>query len=151
MSFPSNKMLPEVGSVSLTIARPSVVFPQPLSPTSPSVSPGSIAKLTPSTALTWAQTRLNNPCLTGKWTWRFLTSSRLIVLQATGGCSVNRGSDATRAKSGFDRKTRDGIPRNVEPQKRATSEVARTLDHFEDDQRPDYVRELQNCQGLNCV
>ena len=34
------------------MARPSVLLPQPLSPTKPSVSPGAMLKLTPSTALT---------------------------------------------------------------------------------------------------
>ena len=39
MSLPSKKIFPEVGSISLMIVRPSVVFPQPDSPTTPSVSP----------------------------------------------------------------------------------------------------------------
>src|SRR5450759_4665879 len=53
-----------------------IVWPQPLSPTRPSVSPGSMAKLTPSTAFTNSRTRLNIPCFTGKCTFRFLTSSK---------------------------------------------------------------------------
>src|SRR5581483_850369 len=44
--------VPAVGSTSRRIARPSVVFPLPLSPTSPSVSPARTSRLTPSTART---------------------------------------------------------------------------------------------------
>src|SRR5256885_3209609 len=66
------------------IARPSVVLPQPLSPTSPRVSPGATARLTLSTALTYARTRLNSPCFTGKWTFRFLTSSRFTRAEQSG-------------------------------------------------------------------
>ncbi len=39
MSVPLKTILPSVGSVSLMIVRPSVVLPQPDSPTTPSVSP----------------------------------------------------------------------------------------------------------------
>src|SRR6266496_990726 len=74
-------MLPEVGSVSRTIARPRVVLPQPLSPTSPSVSRASIENVTSSTALTYDLTRLKTPCFTGKWTLSCLTSSKLIGVQ----------------------------------------------------------------------
>jgi hypothetical protein len=66
------------------MARPSVVLPQPLSPTRPSVSPGAMAKLTSSTAFTNSRARLNIPCFTGKCTFRFLTSSRLMVISKTG-------------------------------------------------------------------
>ena len=41
---------PEVGSISRRIERPVVDLPQPDSPTSPSVSPGMMSKLTSSTA-----------------------------------------------------------------------------------------------------
>ncbi len=44
---------------------PVVDFPQPDSPTSPSVSPSSIQKLTPSTACTFAS-RASNPVFAGK-------------------------------------------------------------------------------------
>ena len=39
MSFPSKKISPSVGSISLRIARAVVDFPHPLSPTSPRLSP----------------------------------------------------------------------------------------------------------------
>ena len=52
MSCPSKMMWPRVGSMARRTSRPVVVLPQPDSPTSPSVSPGSMAKLTPSTAWT---------------------------------------------------------------------------------------------------
>ena len=62
--------------MSLMTARPSVVLPQPLSPTNPTVSPGAIEKLTSSTARTNSFARANQPCWTGKWTLRFWISSR---------------------------------------------------------------------------
>ncbi len=49
-SRPSKRICPALGSISRKISRPVVDLPQPDSPTSPSVSPGSSAKLTPSTA-----------------------------------------------------------------------------------------------------
>ena len=73
-SSPSKIICPEVGSVSRAIARPKVVLPQPLSPTRPSVSPGSIARLTPSTAFIESRARRKTPCWTGKCTFKSLTS-----------------------------------------------------------------------------
>jgi hypothetical protein len=52
MSWPSSRTRPELGRVRRHTVRPTVDLPQPLSPTSPSVSPGAIAKVTPSTART---------------------------------------------------------------------------------------------------
>src|SRR5262245_56609521 len=54
--------------------RPAVVFPQPLSPTSPSVSPGASWNEMSSTARTWATTLEKTPFLTGKYFFRFRTS-----------------------------------------------------------------------------
>src|SRR3990170_1600407 len=52
----------------MRMTRPRVVLPQPLSPTSPSVSPRLISKLTPSTALTSATLRWKMmPEVTGKY------------------------------------------------------------------------------------
>src|SRR5208283_460022 len=51
-SRPSKNTLPEVGSISRRMSLPSVDFPEPDSPTSPSVSPATISRLTPVTALT---------------------------------------------------------------------------------------------------
>ncbi len=50
MSRPSKMIWPAVGSKSLVIKRAVVDFPQPDSPTRPSVSPGSSEKLTLLTA-----------------------------------------------------------------------------------------------------
>ena len=44
--------LPAVGSTSLSMAFPKVVFPQPLSPARPNTSPRNMSKSTPSTANT---------------------------------------------------------------------------------------------------
>ena len=54
MSRPSNQIRPAVVSSSLMMQRASVDFPQPDSPTMPSVSPGLMLKVTPSTAFTEA-------------------------------------------------------------------------------------------------
>src|SRR5207249_5604356 len=54
---------------SCVMAYASVVFPQPLSPTSPTVSPSSTSRLTPSTART-------QPFWTLKWTFRLRTERR---------------------------------------------------------------------------
>ena len=51
-SVPSNLTEPDVGRVSCSTERPVVDFPQPDSPTSPSVSPGAMVKETPETAWT---------------------------------------------------------------------------------------------------
>ena len=49
-SLPSKSTCPSVAGSSRMTVRPSVVFPQPDSPTSPSVSPRRISRLTSSTA-----------------------------------------------------------------------------------------------------
>ena len=56
-SCPANRTDPDVGVVSCRIARQRVDFPQPDSPTRPSVSPSCSARLTPSTARTRATSR----------------------------------------------------------------------------------------------
>src|SRR2546427_3065699 len=58
----------------LTMARPTVVLPQPDSPTSPSVSPCSSVNDTPSTARTSPLFLNRRPPNTGNLTFRFLTS-----------------------------------------------------------------------------
>ena len=63
MSVPLKMMSPLVGSTSLMIVRPSVVFPQPDSPTTPSVSPRMTVRSTPSTARTWPTVFLKHPGL----------------------------------------------------------------------------------------
>ena len=60
MSMPSNSIVPAVGSMSRSRSRPTVVLPQPDSPTRPSVSPRRISKLTPSTAWTTADRALQD-------------------------------------------------------------------------------------------
>src|SRR5260370_1216983 len=45
MSVPPTSIDPEVGSIRRSTARPAVVLPQPLSPTSPTGSPTPLAKL----------------------------------------------------------------------------------------------------------
>src|SRR5579859_5977409 len=57
-----------------TIARPTVVLPDPDSPTSPSVSPRLIVRLTPSTAWTQPVVRRKIPLVTGNQTRRPSTS-----------------------------------------------------------------------------
>src|SRR5579885_2695066 len=55
--------LPLVGSSRRKMSRPSVDFPDPDSPTRPIVSPCSIPRLTPSTALTVSRRRASRPWL----------------------------------------------------------------------------------------
>src|SRR5215510_5825292 len=75
MSLPERRILPAVGSISRSTVRPTVVLPQPDSPTSPSVSPAAIVKLTPSTANTMPRARCSSPLRMGKYFLRSRTSS----------------------------------------------------------------------------
>src|SRR5207249_6898183 len=79
ISFPSKKMDPPVGLVSLRSSRPVVVFPLPLSPARPIISPLRTLKLMPSTALTVASSLdsivSRKPFLSGKYFFRFSTRS----------------------------------------------------------------------------
>src|SRR5262249_10384503 len=75
MSLPERWMVPAVGSISRSTVRPTVDLPQPDSPTSPSVSPASIVKLTPSTANTVPAARCSSPLRMGKCFLRSRTSS----------------------------------------------------------------------------
>ena len=73
---PRNRMVPDVGRMSPTMARPSVVLPLPDSPTSPSVSAAASPRVMPSTACTCPTVRRNTvPRVIGKSTRRSRTSS----------------------------------------------------------------------------
>ena len=72
--------------------RPTVVLPQPDSPTSPSVSPRSSVNDTPSTACTSPTLRSNTPARTGKCLVRLRTSSSGAVMRRA------RASDGTRRR-----------------------------------------------------
>ena len=60
MSVPSNTMVPDVGSISRSSRRPTVVLPDPDSPTRPSVSPRRTSNDTPDTAWTTSTARFRN-------------------------------------------------------------------------------------------
>src|SRR2546425_1447296 len=60
---------PDVGGIKRRSKRPSVVLPQPLSPTRASVSPRRMYMSTPSTARTRAIVRRKTPPFTGKYFW----------------------------------------------------------------------------------
>src|SRR5262249_35896894 len=69
------RISPAVGRSSSRMQRPVVVLPQPLSPTSPNVSPRRRVKSTPSTARTSpTRRRARMPSVTGKNLRRLLTS-----------------------------------------------------------------------------
>src|SRR3989442_2793863 len=68
---------PEVGFVSRRRHRPTVVFPQPLSPTMPRVSPLYTARSTPSTAFTEFTCRRKTPPRIGKYFFRPSASRRI--------------------------------------------------------------------------
>src|SRR5205085_7020625 len=89
------------------IARPSVVLPQPLSPTRPTVSPGLMKRLTSSTARTKSLARLKTPCFTGKRTLRLRTSRRFMGWFRTG--RVLSFAVPVRAARGA---TRDNFPQH---------------------------------------
>src|SRR5438270_840453 len=83
LSSPLNVTVPAVGSMGLTTVRPSVVLPDPDSPTSPSVSPALVSMSTPSTAWTCPVVRCINPDATGNQTLRSLTvTNGSLVVQA---------------------------------------------------------------------
>src|SRR5258707_3988084 len=67
--LPRNTIGP-LEEISRNRARPSVVLPEPDSPTTPSVSPLRTARLTPSTALTCPTVVRNRPRLIGNQTFR---------------------------------------------------------------------------------
>src|SRR6185312_7002719 len=77
-------MLPPLGSISRRMRRPSVLFPDPDSPTSPSVSPFAMSNDTPSTARTSPEApppNMDSP--KGKVLVRFLISSSAIAMIVT--------------------------------------------------------------------
>src|SRR3990167_4306538 len=76
-SSPSNKILPPSGAISFKIILPSVVLPQPDSPTRPRFSPAASARSTPSTARIKDCGRDKNPPFTGNDFWIFLSSSSI--------------------------------------------------------------------------
>ena len=67
-SRPSKRTRPPVGSTRRSTARPSVVFPQPDSPTSVRICPRWMHRSTPSTARTCPTVRLSTPWRIGKCT-----------------------------------------------------------------------------------
>src|ERR1051326_1171395 len=95
-SVDSNVIVPDVGSIRRRMQRPTVVFPDPDSPTRPSVSPGATSKLTPSTALTCATVRASTPLFTGKYFVRSWTERRGCVLIAI---PASRNAECRRQKA----------------------------------------------------
>ena len=84
-SRPRNSM-PALGSgTSRSSASPSVVLPEPLSPTTPTVWPSRTVTLTPSTAFTWSTVRRSTPALIGNQTF---TSSAAMTTGASAGGGV---------------------------------------------------------------
>src|SRR6185436_6812598 len=71
MLLPRNTIGPS-DEISRNSASPSVVLPDPDSPTTPSVSPLRTATLTPSTALIWPTVLRSSPRLIGNQTFRSL-------------------------------------------------------------------------------
>ena len=76
-------MSPEVGSFKCKIDRPTEVFPQPDSPTRPTVSPGWIEKEISSTALTFPETVLSQPVVFPWQTLKLIVSWRLFLIRST--------------------------------------------------------------------
>ena len=78
--FRAKNTCPSVGSIARKIDRPTVVLPEPLSPTNPSVSPCRILNETLSTARAWPLARPNMPVRMGKYTLRLLTSIKATII-----------------------------------------------------------------------
>src|SRR3569623_1197425 len=79
-SLPSKVTEPDVGSTRRRMARPRLVLPEPLSPTSPTTSPLRTLNETPTTAMTTAP-GLNSDFPTGKCTLRSVTSSKVSAIE----------------------------------------------------------------------
>ena len=77
-------------------ARPSVVLPEPLSPTTPTVWPSRTVTLTPSTALTWSTVRRSTPAFTGNQT--FTPSAVRTTGAAVGGAGGRGDGSAARRR-----------------------------------------------------
>src|SRR5438876_5854436 len=75
MSVPSKRIVPVVGSTSRRTVRPTVVFPHPLSPTSPKISPRRSENETPSTAWTARSPPQRIRAIPGSFTGKCLTRS----------------------------------------------------------------------------
>ena len=81
--------------ISRRIASPSVVLPEPDSPTMPSVSPLRTAMLTPSTALMWPTVLRSTPRRIGNQTFRSLVS----ITNGASGCSGAGSGFGSAARS----------------------------------------------------
>ena len=66
----SSKVMGPALEIRRSSASASVVLPEPLSPTMPTVCPSRIESVTPSTAFTWSTVRRMTPALIGKWILR---------------------------------------------------------------------------------
>ena len=99
MSLPRNTIVP-CDEISRRIASPSVVLPDPDSPTMPSVSPWRTAMSTPSTALMWPTTLRRTPRLIGNQTLRSSVSTMTGASGRTGAGSGRRLGRQQRARVG---------------------------------------------------
>src|SRR6266853_6061900 len=94
--LPRNTIGPS-DEISRSSARPSVVLPEPDSPTTPSVSPLRTLRLTPSTALIYPTVLRSRPRLTGNQTFNpsaDITTGEL----GRGGAGSGFGSAASNAR-----------------------------------------------------
>src|SRR3974390_2987490 len=96
--------------ISRKIARPSVVLPEPDSPTTPSVSPLRTSTLMPSTALMWPTIRRSTPRLIGNQTLRSFVETTT-GSSGCGGAGSGLGSGAGR---GGEQRARVGMYRRCE-------------------------------------
>ena len=96
---PSSVTSPELGLSSATISLPSVVLPQPDSPTRPNVVPAGTEKDTSETALTLATWRRSRPALIGYSLTRFFRSSSGATPLRPAGSAAPGGSVTSRRPS----------------------------------------------------
>ena len=89
------RMRPSVGSSTRTSAWPSVVLPQPDSPTTLRVSPARMSSEMPSTARTWPTVCRKTPPVIGKCTLRFSARIRIspsLIRRPSGASGTREGS-----------------------------------------------------------
>ena len=90
------KVIPPSDAISRMIASASVVLPDPLSPTMPSVSPARTDSVASFTAFTWPTVRFSRPCWIGNQILQLFGLHDLF-----GPCGTGSGTTAMRAQQSW--------------------------------------------------
>src|SRR5215217_6279173 len=127
MSRPWYSIRPPVGWRSLSMVRPAVDLPQPLSPTRPIVSRSWTAMSTPSTALTSPTWRRSSPCVIGKYFCRSVTLRTGSLMRAPRVPAASRDVGCSCALLGVGREPGRGQLVLLGHREVATGEVPRSV------------------------